>query len=699
MQRTFIARSISVLLPTSLFSLFAVPSFAESQGETDNIETIVVTSSLRESSVAKLSSSIAVLDQSTLFNRQAQHLDELLNAAANVNFSSGASRGRFVQIRGIGERSQFAEPINPSVAFVVDDMDFSGMAGVATLFDVEQVEVLRGPQGTSFGASAMAGVVKLKTVDPSSTENGQIKLSLAQQNSWELAAAYGNELSEKWQYRVALQQYKSDGFVENIHLNRDNTDNIDELSTRLKVRYLPSDSLTIDFSLQYFDIDNGYDAFSLDNDNKTRSDEPGFDRQETTAFGVNMQWQHDWGISKLIMAHNTSDIDYGYDEDWTFVGFHPWEYSSTDYYFRQRDNTSADLRLLSNDTARLWNNSTDWVVGFYVKRTEEDLLRQYTYSDGDFVSEYSIDTVAVYAEFNTQLSEQFSLVTGLRLEDTDIDYNDSDSFREQNEDTLVGGKVALEYQSQHGLVYGSVSRGYKLGGFNPDQRIVSERRLFDPEYNWNYEIGLKQRYFNKTLNLHLALFYMQRDNTQVSDFTTIAIDDTGATSFIDIIANADVGTNKGVELSVDYQVSDNLNLFANIGLLDASFANYTNAKGELVPEQEQAQAPDYTFNVGMDLSITDAVQLSLEADGKDDYRFSDGHDERANSHILWHGNLSYQVRDWTLSIWGKNLFDKEYYVRGFGGFNNDPREFYEGAKPYYQFGDGRQFGISAYLDF
>ena len=117
-------------------------------------------------------------------------------------------------------------------------------------------------------------------------------------------------------YRVAAEQYKSDGFVENIHLNRDDTDNLDELTTRLKLRYLASENLTLDFGYQYFDIDNGYDVFSLDNDNKTRSDNPGFDRQKTHALSFKADWDSEHGQVLLIANSSRSDVDYGYDEDW-----------------------------------------------------------------------------------------------------------------------------------------------------------------------------------------------------------------------------------------------------------------------------------------------------------------------------------------------------------------------------------------------
>ena len=128
------------------------------QSESPAIEEVVVTAEFRPMSAAQVPVSVSVLDPDAngdLIN----HLDELLSRAANVNLTSGASRARFFQIRGIGERSQFVEPLNPSVGLIVDGVDLSGLGGAATLFDVQQVEVLRGPQGTLYGANAMAGLI------------------------------------------------------------------------------------------------------------------------------------------------------------------------------------------------------------------------------------------------------------------------------------------------------------------------------------------------------------------------------------------------------------------------------------------------------------------------------------------------------------------------------------------------------------
>ncbi len=660
----------------------------------ESIEKITVTSSLRLQSLDEISNSATVIDQEQIESRQATHLEEILNLSPNVNFASGASRGRFVQIRGIGERSQFAEPVNPSVGLVVDDFDFSGLGAVGTLFDAKQVEILKGPQSTEFGAAGMAGTIKIKTNEADGKEQPfLLKGTLAQNNSWEMGLAGGGGYSESIFYRVALHQYKSDGFIHNTYLDSQSTDNLDEFTGRLKFAYLPSDQLSIRLNFQVFDIDNGYDAFSLDNIRETLSDQPGFDRQKSKAAGLQVDYEFESAHLLGMLNQANSETAYGYDEDWTYTGFHPSEYSSFDAYYRDRDVTSAELRILSTEKSKIFSNTTQWLVGAFIKRTDESLLRQYTYNESDFTSQYKPDSQSIYSELETSLSEQLSVKFGLRIEDFEIEYSDVTGFEEQTKDTLIGAKLSLNYTNGNARVYSLISRGFKAGGFNPDQRVVQENRIFEPEYNWNYEIGVHGHLPEWKTKLRLTAFYMERKNTQVSDFDVETRED-GTSTFIDIIGNADTGTNLGLEIEGSWQVNEELELLGSYGYLDATFSGYTLADGTQIDKQEQAQAPKHTWSLIAAYNMTESIMFKLDVEGKDDFRFSDGHDERAPFTVLVNLSGQYQMDDWGVTLWAKNLLDRKYYVRGFGGFNNDPRDGYDPAEPYYQLGDGRQVGLT-----
>src|ERR1044071_7410675 len=131
------------------------------------LEEVIVTATLREQSLLETPVSITVLNERTLQDAGRQHFEDVLAAVPNLNWAGGTSRPRFFQIRGIGEREQYEGAPNPSVGFLIDDIDFSRLGMPATLYDVKQIEVLRGPQGTQYGANALAGLIVMRGNEPS----------------------------------------------------------------------------------------------------------------------------------------------------------------------------------------------------------------------------------------------------------------------------------------------------------------------------------------------------------------------------------------------------------------------------------------------------------------------------------------------------------------------------------------------------
>lgn len=658
-----------------------------------DIERVVVSGDFRQTTLDQLSASATILDQERLRSRQPSHIDSVLNSIPNVNFAAGASRGRFVQIRGIGERSQFAEPINPSVSFIVDEFDFSGLAAAGLIFDTKQLEVYRGPQATLYGTGALAGAVKLSSNDVGSDAPDYVEARIGNKESYRIEGATGDDINTDWGYRVALVHNRSDGFVENTFLNRSDTANIDETALRFAVEGSVDERTTLALTYRWYDIDNGYDAFSLDNDNKTLSDEPGFDEHQTHAVSARSTTNTAAGDFILIATHASHNIAYGYDEDWTFTGFHPWGYTSFDAYYRDVETQTGEMRFVSSDSAALFDGMTDWTIGVFYKNTEEKLLRQYTYLDSDFASEYTPTTTAIYAQTESRLNENLVLVAGLRVENYDFDYADNNQLTRAFDTTMVGGKVALQYTQGDHFYYGSISRGYKGAGFNPDSRVNDNQRFFDEEYNWNYEVGVKGPLLTPDLIARAAIFYMDRKDTQVSDFDVITRDD-GTAGFVDIIDNADLGTNKGAELELSWIASDAWQLDASVGYLSATFEGYTLADGTEVSEQRQAQSPKWTANLYSEYALTDNMLWRVDVDYKSEYRFSDGHDVTSPSTTLVNSEIVVLHGDWQTSLWVQNAFDREYYTRGFGGFSNDPRDEYAFDEPYYQIGNGRQFGVT-----
>ncbi|WP_445361613.1 TonB-dependent receptor [Microbulbifer sp. EKSA005] len=701
----------SVSLASSLFAGIATANTAET-----GLEEVVVTAQLRETNLLELPSSVTVLDESAIDARGAANLDQLLNMAPNVNFSSGASRGRFVQIRGIGERSQFIDPVNPSVGLIIDGIDFTGLGLAASTLDIDQVEILRGPQGTVYGANALAGLINMTSAAPTSESTTKVSAELSEYNGQSLSAATSGSLSDALGYRLAASKRKSDGYTENVYLNRDDTSNIDESVLRGKLAYSPSDDLKLGVTLFYIDVDNGYDAFSLYNTRETQSDQPGWDRQETFAGALTAQWSGNENFTlEGTLSLADSDTEYGYDEDWSYVGFHSWEYSSTDNYQRDKDNISIDLRALSTEESKLFWDRSHWVVGLYGRTEREDLNRNQS-----FRSTFDTENSAIYGQLSTEITPTIELITGLRLERREADYSDSYNIDADNGENLWGGNISLQYHyTDNTLLYATVSRGYKAGGVNG--RIISESTSnpeinsdmfeFDTEHMLNYELGIKGSWLENRLQAQVAAFYQDRDDVQAK----VSIFNPADYSFSDYLANAAGGSTTGLEVELNYQATDALRFFASAGWLNAEFKDYESSShvdarddyaGTVLAAvdldgRDIAHAPNYQFFTGTEIDLLPNLILRLELEGKDEFYFSNSHDEKSTAYELVNARLTYQGDNWDVALWGRNLTDEDYYVRGFyfsNQYGNNPANGYA-PEPYYQYGEPRIAGVTGTYTF
>ncbi|MEX1667963.1 TonB-dependent receptor [Zhongshania guokunii] len=699
-------------------------AYAEIPAKQNSVEEIIVTSQFRDTRLLDLSSSVSVFDQATIDARGATNLEQLLNLAPNVNFSAGASRGRFFQIRGIGERSQFIDPVNPSVGLIIDGIDFTGLGLAASTLDIAQIEILRGPQGTVYGANALAGLITMRSQAPTTAPMFKVATEVTQYNGRTLSLVGSGPISDTVSYRVAAQNQQSDGYIKNTYLGRDDTNNIDESVLRGKLHIQAHDDLQLDLSLLYIDADNGYDVFTLDNSRKTLSDQPGRDSQETVAASVAALWSGNELFSvESVLSMATSETEYGYDEDWSYIGFHADEYSSADNYQRDKDNISADFRFISTAESALFGGSTSWVVGSYFRSEEETLLR---IKDKDliaqpaFTSQFETSNMAVYGQLRSGLSDKVDLVSGLRLEKRDADYRDSLAVNSDNNEDLWGGNLTLEYRyTDSKLIYGTISRGYKSGGINgkiisastTNADINSDMYEFDTEHMINYELGIKGTWFESRLQAQIAAFYQDRSDVQAKQ----SIFDPNNFSFDDYLTNAAGGATQGLELELNYLASERVRLFAAAGWLSAEFKGFTSsshvdAKDDwngvvLAPVdldgREVAHAPEYQFFVGTELALLPNLILRLEVEGKDEFYFSNSHNEKSSSYELFNARLSYISSNWDVALWGRNLSNEDYQTRGFyfsNQFGNNPANGYA-PEAYYQFGEPRVAGISASYTF
>jgi len=710
-------------IPTALTAsaLIAAPlALAEPEEEQ-----VLVTGELRATPVLELANSVSVISEEELTFREARHLEDALNLAPNVNYSTGASRGRFIQIRGIGERSEFLSPINPSVGILVDGIDFSGIGTGVTGLDAAQTEIFRGPQGTQFGANALAGMINVVGNQVADQNEGMLSLGLGNFNSRHLKVVGNLAASESFGARLAFLHNASDGYINNSFLNRDDTNNFDENSARLLLEFKPTENIDLSWVTYLVDVDNGYDTFSLDNTRTTLSDQPGEDSQETVASALNAKVSFDSIEWQTILSGQSSDMVYGYDEDWSFRDICPitsdcafFQYSSTDYYDRDNDNVTVDTRLISNT-----DSAVQWVLGIY-SRTQSALLdrtRTDNLPNGDpyddtnipvgerYSFDFDTDNLAFYGEASLDLGRT-SFTVGARQETRDATLIVNGEQLDDRSEDLWGGKLSAEFSiDENQFVYALASRGYKAGGYNPELfgselDILQDVRFYDTEFQWNYEIGYKGSAFNDRLTSQISVFYQDRDDVQVDNSLALSVDD-----FIGYIANAAETKSQGVELETRFAVSDNFMLTAAFGLLDSQFTRYESPTHVDAPEgstfdlggRDLAHAPSHQYFLAAHYNLTDSLYLRVEAEGKSSFYYSDSHNQQSPSYNLGNLRLGYDANDFSVALWVKNISDKDTANRGFffsNDFGNDPRNFYAPAT-YEQFGAPRTFGVSGSYSF
>jgi len=271
------------------FAPFAVVAAASSHfafAQPAELEEIVVTADFRESPIEDLPVSVTVIDREQLRATTQQHFEEAIRSVPNLNLSGEGSRARYFQLRGVGELEQYDGAPNPSIGFIIDDIDFSGLGSVGTLFDIDRVEVLRGPQGTRYGANALGGLVYMRSQSPSDVLSADVEATAGSDGTDGLGAAFGGPIGDELGFRVSAQTYQNNGFRDNVFLGRDDTYGRDELTARGKLAWSPSDDVQVDFTGLYIDVDNGYDAWAIDNGFNTYSNDPGRDAQQSTAGSV-----------------------------------------------------------------------------------------------------------------------------------------------------------------------------------------------------------------------------------------------------------------------------------------------------------------------------------------------------------------------------------------------------------------------------
>ncbi|MED5474515.1 MAG: TonB-dependent receptor [Candidatus Neomarinimicrobiota bacterium] len=689
---------------------------------------ITVNSSLDNRDLYNTPSSVTLITSNHLSFRANNHFEGLTEQVSNLNYSSGTSRPRYFQIRGIGERSHYAGegPPNYSVGFILDGLDFSGIGMVGHLFDLRQIEIFKGPQSTVFGPNAMAGSINISTNNPTPFYTGKLETYFSSDNRKTYSGAIGGPLVKSVSFRLSGTKHSQDGYRKNTFLNKKNTNGKDETLTRAKLLWQPVNDFSISLLNLNSNINNKYDAWAPDNNEEldTYTNDQGMDSQKSNAYLLKIKLPEFRGLeTKFKFSKITSDLLHSYDGDWAnneyWSEYHGWDPSVEGYNYEFWDQTNREK---TQNTSEYIINTTENLVLpfksllnvglFYSNISQIDTATGYLFGGDatDLNSKFDIENTAIYSKISSKLSNNFELNFSLRSEKYTIDYfanggyygypiNAVDTSKTYD---FFGTNFSLKYQiNEDLLLYSSVSRGYKAGGINQHPSLNSISRVYDPEYNTNFELG--GRLSNDKFKLNFAFFKMNRTDLQVQ--ISSQQDESNPNSFTFYTSNASTGSNSGFEIELFSKITQNLKLNYSIGLLDTKVDEFLyptglDSLGELIYQsggnRELAMAPNFTSSLNVNYTHKSGLFLNGNITSKDEYYFSDSHDQISNPYSLLNLDIGYRKNNLTLSLWGRNITDERYAVRGFY-FGLEPPNYED--KLYLSYGNPKEVGLKVSYQF
>ncbi|HJQ74555.1 MAG TPA: TonB-dependent receptor [Gaiellaceae bacterium] len=666
------------------------------------LEPVVVTAALRPGPAAARPGGVTVLEGADVREASVVHLEELLPQVPSLSWAGASSRPRYYQLRGIGELEQYQGAPNPSIGFLVDEIDFSGIGMIASTFDVAQVEVLRGPQGTRYGANALGGLIKVKTNDPVAERELGTELTLGSDGLWSAGAVAGGSLpagdSVEGAWRAALERAVSDGFRRNAFLGRHDTNGRDETSARLKFRLAAEGRWRADLALLHADFANGYDAFAIDNSLTTLSDRPGRDSQRSDGASLDLAFDaagggelHSitaWADSGIVASF---DGDWGNERDWGDAG--PYDYFSDTR--RARRTLGEDLRWSSAA-----GGGRSFVAGLWLQRLEEDnrITDDGLYLDDAFVrrldSRYRATSAAVYGQGDFAVTSATTVTAGLRLEQREARYADSEVVAFGPRDRLWGGELSVTHRvGEAQSVWATLARGYRAGGFNIGTTVPTDRQQFSDEYLWSAEAGWKGTDAAGTRRADMNVYYMRREHPQVS--TSLQLDPDDPLTFMFLTDNAESGEAFGLEASAAALAGERVEFGAMLSWMGSRFHGYQVGDRDL-EGRAFAHAPEWKAAVSATWRHPSGWMARADLSGEAGFYFDTSNDERADSRFLASLRAGYDAGRWSAEAWVHNLFDERYPVRGFY-FGNEPPDFPN--RLYLRWGDPRQAGVTVRYSF
>jgi len=639
-----------IFLGTAIL-LFSDPSLAiagqtlKNQPETPaSLESITVTAQKKEENIQNVPISMTVFNEFDLEDNNIRTVSDITSYTPNFQqFSTGGGGMYTPSMRGL---SSDVHTLSSPIGTYIDGIPYtSSMGNDVTLLDIQRVEILRGPQGTLYGKNAYAGVLNIITKKPDNETKGKIKAELGSDNKKEYTfSTSGPIVKDKFYMGVSGKHYEKDGYIKNEYLNKWDDDREDD-SIKLFLRAAPADNLDISLISSYAEKDDGATTtipLSSIDVRKTNSGLQGYTRSKSYTHALKVDYtQRNFDFSSTTTYKDYKDIR-GTDYDYS-----PAQISHAFVDSRYK-NYSQEFKL--NGGMRKFN----WIVGLYMEKDEQN---PYYNRNGTITtnSDTQSDSLGIFAHTDYNLKENLILTAGLRYDKDNIETADGlSSYKNDKSYSEISPKIGLKYiLNQNITSYASISKGYKAGGYY--MMAPTNLRSYDKETMWNYEVGFKSRLLDNKLTLNMSVYYMDITDMQVA----ARIDDASA-----YMSNAATATNKGAEIEIGYKISNNLNIFTNLGYSEATFDKFEDYYGEYSGNYNP-YAPKYNYALGFKYRDEKGIFAKFDISGQSNYYTNKANTIENNGFTLLNAKIGYEMEHYEIYLYCNNITDKEYDSEGY----------------------------------
>ncbi|HCO68179.1 MAG TPA: TonB-dependent receptor [Dysgonomonas sp.] len=666
-----------ILICTLIF--IALCSFTEAKGD-DTISNkdsivmsytageIVIQSFKRNDNISQLPISATVLSEQILRERNISSVKDFSGFIPNLFIPDyGSKMTSPAYIRGIGSR------INaPSVGLYVDGVPYFDRSTFdITMEDVDRIEVLRGPQGTIYGRNTMGGIINVYTKSPFKYQETNIGLSAANYNTYYANASHYGKISNNFGYALSGNYMHTGGYITN-HYTGKRANPMDAASARMRLswRANPGLFLHLTSAYEYSDQDGYPYAQYTDSINKIKNvnyNSPSYFRRNMSTTGLNIQY-----TTEDIRFNSQSSFQYfdgeqGLDQDFT---------SADNFYvvFNQRQRMySQEFNLKS-----LGERDYEWLFGAFGFYQDYGTNNNIQFIPQDSLNLQDIDTPSTgfalfhQSVFNNLFTKGLSLTLGIRYDWEQIKahtlingvnkhdiYNTIRNQRDKDTYSQVTPKIALQYTfANKDIVYASITKGYKSGGFNNTAQL-EEDRTFAPEHSWSYELGTKASCLDNLIYTDISLFYIRWNDQQISQTQP---DGRGF-----ILRNAGRSKSKGVEANLHINALENLSFQLSYGYTHARFKEYDDKKGNDYAGKYLPMVPSNTFSAAVNYSIKmknksiiDKIVFNGQYTGLGKLYWREDNLAKQPFYGMLNGRLSFVRDNLSFDVWAKNILDEKY---------------------------------------